>query len=131
MGWNCINCESANDDSVTECLVCGYERYFSVTEVNEFFEQMKASPTEIKKIETNFKRASTTNKKLRKENKELLKEMEELQDFHDNYNHNVQNMEEQLQRVRKSNLQLKILLVISTLIILFFFFVKVDIDFIF
>lgn len=128
MSWNCINCESANEDTEVNCEVCGCERYFSANEVNEFFESMQASPTDYKKVEANFKRASTINKKLRKENKALIEEMDELQTFYDTHSEQVQQLEQDVQQLKKQNLRLKIYLGFAGLGILFFILTKVSIS---
>ncbi len=128
MAWNCINCESANDYSRTTCEVCGYERYFSISEVNQMIEQEQEAPTEIKKVQANFKRASTTNKKLRKENKDLIEKMEELQDFHDHYGEDMRQMEATVQNLKKNNLRLRIWLTVAALVVLFFILAKVSVQ---
>ena len=127
LSWNCINCESANDYNHTKCEVCGYDRYYSIQEVNDLLKSQQESPTDIKKIQTNYKRVNTVNKKIRQENKELLQKMDELQDFHDNYSDDMQLLEDNVQELRKSNLRLKIWLTISGIIILFFILAKVSV----
>lgn len=128
MTWNCINCESANDFHHTHCEVCGYERYYSIREVNELIESQQKSPTEIKKIQTSYKRINTVNKKIRQENKELMEKLDELQDFYDNYSNDMNALEESIQFLRKSNLRLKIWLTISGIIILFFVLARVSVQ---
>lgn len=128
LSWNCINCESANDMSSVYCEVCGYERYFSISEVNEMLEFQQESPTDAKKTQTNLKRASTENKKLRDKNKELVDEMQELRDFYNNYSDDAARMKTQTQTLQKMNLRLKIWLMISGFVILFLILLKVTIQ---
>ena len=127
MAWNCINCESANDFSRNSCEVCGYERYYSITEVNQLLEYQQESPSDVKKVEANYKRANTNNKKLRQENKELNSQMQELQDFYDNYNDEMKAMESEVNFFRKTNLRLKIWLTVAIFVILFLIFAKVSV----
>lgn len=128
MTWNCINCESANDLHTNTCVVCGYERYFSISEVNDLLDQQKIAPTEIKKIQANYKRINTINKKLRQENKDMIGKMEELQDFHDQYSDQVESLRNQVRIFSQSNLRLKIWLLISALALLFFILAKVKVS---
>jgi DNA-binding transcriptional MerR regulator len=128
VAWNCINCESANDYSRTACEVCGYERYFSVSEVNELLQTQQDSPDEFKKIQTNFKRASTDNKKLRQEKKDLVKKMQDLQHFYDNHAALTQQLEEAVNQYQKMNLRLKIWLAMGAIALLFFILAKVSIS---
>jgi DNA-binding transcriptional MerR regulator len=128
VAWNCINCEAANDYSRTSCEVCGYERYFSVSEVNELLQTQQDSPDEFKKIQTNFKRASTDNKKLRQEKKDLIKKMQDLQHFYDTHATHTQEMEDEVIQYQKMNLKLKIWLAIGAIVLLFFVLAKVSIS---
>jgi predicted nuclease with TOPRIM domain len=128
LAWNCINCESANDYSRTTCEVCGYERYFSVSEVNQLLQTQVESPDEFKKIQSSFKRASTDNKKLRQENKDLSQKMKDLQKFYDSHHLNQQELEVANTQLRQMNLKLKIWLTIGVLVLLFFILAKVNIQ---
>lgn len=127
MSWNCINCEAANDHHTTHCEVCGYERYYSISEVNNLLQSQQERPSDTKKREANYKRATTNNKKLRKENKELIEKMEELEDFHENYSQDMKVLESNVFSLKKINLQLKIWLAIALLTILFFVLAKVSV----
>lgn len=128
MAWNCINCESANDYDRDVCDVCGYERYFSISEVRDILEHQQGEPSELKKLQANNKRATTVNKKLRKENKELQEQMEALQEFYNNYKDNVNTLEEENHLVRRSNLRLKIWLFIAALVVIFFTLARVSVQ---
>ncbi|MEO1653443.1 MAG: hypothetical protein AAFU64_07865 [Bacteroidota bacterium] len=128
MTWNCINCESANDLNTNTCEVCGYERYFSISEVNELLDQQKIAPTEIKKIQSNYKRINTINKKLRQENKDMVDKMEDLQEFHDQYSDQMEMLKNQVKIFAQGNLRLKIWLAVSVLALLFFILAKVQIS---
>jgi DNA-binding transcriptional MerR regulator len=127
MAWNCINCESANDFNVTICDVCGTERYFSISEVNELLRMQDLSPTEIKKIQTNFKKTSTENKKLRQNNKELAQKMQDLQNFYDTHATQVETLTEHVQFLQKTNFRWRTALVITGLIALFFVLARVTV----
>jgi peptidoglycan hydrolase CwlO-like protein len=127
MSWNCINCESANDLNTVYCEVCGYERYFSIGEVNELLENQQATPSDIKKVEANFKRTSTANKKLRQENKELIQKMTSLQEFYDHHESNIKAFQNEIAQLKKWRLNLKIWLTIAGFLILFFLLARVSI----
>lgn len=128
MAWNCINCESANDYDRSVCEVCGYERYFSISEVQDILQSQAEDPSEVKKLQASNKRAATVNKKLRKENKDLQGQMEALQEFYNTYHDNVNTLEEDNYLLRKSNLRLKIWLAIAGVVTLFFALARVSIQ---
>lgn len=128
MTWNCINCEAANDYSHTRCEVCGYERYFSISEVNELIKSQEEDPSDVKKIQSSYKRINTVNKKIRQENKELMDKLDELQEFHDTYGGEMKALEDSVVNLRKSNLRLKIWLTVAGLLVLFLVLARVTVQ---
>ncbi|GAB4395195.1 MAG: hypothetical protein OHK0053_00850 [Microscillaceae bacterium] len=131
MAWNCINCESANDYQSVHCEVCGYERYFSIREVNALLAEQAEEPSDVKKVQASYKRVNTVNKKLRQDNKELQDKISDLQRFYDRYAHEVDRREQALRQIRAQNRRLGIGMVISGLLVLLFLLARVKVEFIF
>lgn len=127
MSWNCINCEAANDYHHNRCEVCGYERYFSVSEVNVLLQEQEGEPTELKKLQASYKRSNTINKRLRDENKEMQSQLADLQKFKDTFEHELKSRQEELLRLRKRVFYFKISLVMSFLVFLFLALTKVTV----
>ena len=128
MAWTCINCEASNDYSASVCEVCGIERYFSISEVNDLLKMQELEPSEIKKIQTNFKRASTENKNLRQKNKELNQRMNELETFYDQHKPEMKRLQDQVTHLHQWNLRWKTAVAVSGLAILFLILAKITVS---
>lgn len=129
MSWTCINCEATNDYGATNCVVCGYERYFSISEVNQLLEKQGGQPLDDKKMQRSIKRASADNKKLRQDNKNLIYKIHQLQEFYEKYHPQQQELERRSEQLLKTNTQLKIWLAILLLALFFFLFAKTSVQF--
>jgi uncharacterized protein YlxW (UPF0749 family) len=127
MAWTCINCEASNDYNASTCEVCGMERYFSISEVNDLLKMQELEPSELKKIQTNFKRASTENKNLRQKNKELAQRMTDLENFQVKFKPEVQRLEKQVEHLHLWNKRWKITVVVGGIVILFFILAKITV----
>jgi regulator of replication initiation timing len=127
MAWTCINCEASNDYNASTCEVCGMERYFSISEVNDLLKMQELEPNDIKKIQTNFKRASTENKNLRQKNKELSQRMSDLESFQTKHKPEMQRLEKQVEHLHLWNKRWKIAIVVSGIAILFFLLAKITV----
>ncbi len=127
MAWTCINCEASNDYSASVCEVCGIERYFSISEVNDLLKTQELEPSEIKKIQTSFKRASTENKNLRQKNKEMGQRMSDLELFHDKHKPEIKRLQVQVAHLHQWNLRWKTVIVLSGITILFFVLAKITV----
>jgi|GEM_PF-3493511 len=128
MAWTCINCEASNDYSASVCEVCGIERYFSISEVNDLLKGQELEPNEIKKIQTSFKRASTENKNLRQKNKELAQRMSDLTSFQDTYKPEMKRLQAQVTHLHQWNKRWKMTIVFSGVAILFLLLAKITIS---
>jgi DNA repair exonuclease SbcCD ATPase subunit len=127
MAWTCINCEASNDYHASTCEVCGMERYFSISEVNDLLKMQELDPSELKKIQTNFKRASTENKNLRQKNKELAQHIHDLEQFKEKHNPKIQQLEKQIKHLHQWNVRWKTAIALSGIAILFFVLAKITI----
>ncbi len=128
MSWNCINCEAANDYHHNRCDVCGYERYFSVSEVNMLLQKKDEDPSELKKLKTTYKRNNTITKKLREENREIQTQMADLQKFKDTFDHELTNKQSQIIRLKNKGFYYKLSLVGAFFVILFLILTQVNIE---
>lgn len=128
MSWNCINCEAANDYHHNRCEVCGYERYFSVSEVNMLLQKKDEDPSELKKLKTTYKRNNTITKKLREENREIQSQITDLQKFKDTFDYEVISKQKEIVRLKNKGFYYKLSLVIAFFIILFLVLTQVNIE---
>lgn len=128
MSWNCINCEAANDYHHNRCEVCGYERYFSVSEVNMLLQKKDEDPSELKKLKTTYKRNNTITKKLREENREIQSQVTDLQKFKDTFDYEVISKQKEIVRLKNKGFYYKSSLVIAFFIILFLVLTQVNIE---
>lgn len=128
MSWNCINCEAANDYHHNRCEVCGYERYFSVSEVNMLLQKKDEDPSELKKLKTTYKRNNTITKKLREENREIQSQVTDLQKFKDTFDYEVISKQKEIVRLKNKGFYYKLSLVIAFFIILFLVLTQVNIE---
>ncbi|MCS6796319.1 MAG: zinc finger protein [Raineya sp.] len=82
MSWLCISCETVNYEDSRECIVCGTERYYSLSEVKNLLEnhpEIKPLQEQIKKLSQQNKWLQTRNKNLTQENKALKANLERLE----------------------------------------------------
>lgn len=128
LSWNCINCEAANDYHHNRCEVCGYERYFSVSEVNMLLQKKDEDPSELKKLKTTYKRNNTITKKLREENREIQSQVTDLQKFKDTFDYEVISKQKEIVRLKNKGFYYKLSLVIAFFIILFLVLTQVNIE---